>query len=210
MDNGTGGQPEETIHLAHPLNVAAGQVIVDRDHMRALAGQGVQIEGRGRGQGLAFTGLHLGDPALMQDNAADQLHIVMPLAKHPAGGLANHGKGLRQQVVQRFPLGNPLPELDSLTGEFRVTERLNGRLQIVDPGHGTAQLFDNSVVFAAKNLGECLYHFLKLSFMIDSTILSVLVFRHLSPAIQISASSSQSGNCGQFRQSLHILCGSSR
>ncbi len=37
----------------------------------------------------------------MQHHAADQLHVVGPLAQHPLGGLTDGGEGLVQQVVQR-------------------------------------------------------------------------------------------------------------
>jgi hypothetical protein len=60
---------------AHPLGVAAGQVVVDGDHVDALAGERVQIHGQRGDQRLAFAGLHLRDFAAMQDDAADQLHV---------------------------------------------------------------------------------------------------------------------------------------
>ena len=36
-------QPEEPVHAAHPLAVAFGQVVVDRDDVDALAAQGVEV-----------------------------------------------------------------------------------------------------------------------------------------------------------------------
>jgi hypothetical protein len=38
------GQAEELVDLAHPLGVAAGQVVVDRDQVDAPAGERVQVE----------------------------------------------------------------------------------------------------------------------------------------------------------------------
>ena len=55
--------PEEAVEAAHPLRVAAGQVVVDRDDVHALAFERVQVGGQGRDQRLAFAGLHLGDLA---------------------------------------------------------------------------------------------------------------------------------------------------
>ena len=86
--------------LAHPLTVALGQVVVHRDDVDAPAGQGVQIGGQSGYQGLALAGLHLGDPALVQHDAAHQLHPVGPHAQHPVRGLPHGGKSLRQDIIQ--------------------------------------------------------------------------------------------------------------
>ncbi len=48
VDDQADREAEEAVHLAHPLAVAAGQVVVDRDNMYPLAGQGVEISGQHR------------------------------------------------------------------------------------------------------------------------------------------------------------------
>ncbi len=93
-------QTQETVDLAHPLGIAAGQVIVHRDDVYALRGQGVQVGGQGRHQRLAFAGAHLGDLAVVQDHAADELDIEMTHAQHPPAHLAHHGEGIGEQVFQ--------------------------------------------------------------------------------------------------------------
>ena len=97
-----GGQPEERVDLPHPLRVAAGEVIVHRDHMHAATGERIQIHRKGRDQRLAFAGLHLGDVAFVQHHAADQLHVEMPLAEGALGRLADGCEGRDQDVVQRL------------------------------------------------------------------------------------------------------------
>ena len=84
-------QAVEHIERAHPLGVSFREVVVDGDHMDAFARQGIEEHRKRRHEGLAFTGGHLGDLALMQDDAADQLHVVMDhvpgdhvAAGHPA------------------------------------------------------------------------------------------------------------------------------
>jgi hypothetical protein len=62
--------------------------------------QRVQIDGERRDQGLALAGAHLGDLAAMEDDAADQLHVVMALAERALRRLAHRGEGLGQQIVQ--------------------------------------------------------------------------------------------------------------
>ena len=68
------GQSQELVDLPHPFRVSFGQVIVDGNNMDALAFQRVQVGRHGGNKGLAFTGTHLGDTSLVQDNAADQLY----------------------------------------------------------------------------------------------------------------------------------------
>ena len=63
------GQAEKLINRAHPLTVARGQVIVDGDDMDAAAGQGVEIDGQGGNQRLAFAGGHFGDFARVQGDS---------------------------------------------------------------------------------------------------------------------------------------------
>ena len=124
VDDHAGGQAEEAVDLAHPAGVAAGEVIVDGDDVDALAGERIQVDRERCDQRLAFAGLHLGDVALVQHHAADQLNVEMALAERPLGGLAHRGEGGHQQVVQRLALGELLLELggaglERLVGEFR-------------------------------------------------------------------------------------------
>lgn len=92
----------------------------------------VQVHRKRCDQRLAFAGLHLGDVALVQHDAADQLDVEMALAERPLGGLAHGGEGGHQQVVERLAFGELLLEfggagLQRLVGEFRDL-----RLQRVD------------------------------------------------------------------------------
>ena len=71
----TDGQPEPAEELTHPLGVAPGQVIVDRDHVDAQPGQGVEENGQGGHERLAFARGHFRDASLVQAHAADELDI---------------------------------------------------------------------------------------------------------------------------------------
>ena len=95
---------------AHPLGVAAGQVVVDRDDVDALAGERVQVGRQRRDERLAFAGLHLGDAAAVQHHAADELHVEVPHVEHAAAGLADDARRLGQQVVERLALVGALAE----------------------------------------------------------------------------------------------------
>ena len=141
---------EEAVDLPHPVGVAAGQVVVHRDDVHALAGQRVEVDGQGGDQRLALAGLHLGDLAVVQHHAADQLHVEMPLAERALGGLAHHGEGLRQQVVQRGAAGQPLAELGGLGPQRLVRQRLHGRLQRIDLRHPALIGLERTIVGGAE------------------------------------------------------------
>ena len=115
-------QAEELVEAAHPLRVALGQVVVDRDDVDALAVERVQIARQGGDQRLAFAGLHFGDFAAVQHHAADQLHVEMPHVEDAAAGFADHGEGLDQQVVERGALRDSLFEFDGFRGQIDVGE----------------------------------------------------------------------------------------
>ena len=124
VDNETHLEAEETVHLTHPLAVALGKVIVDGDDMDTLAAQCVKVGGEGSHQRLTFTGLHLGDAALMEDDAADELHRVGAHAQHAVGCLADGGKSLGENVVQRLAVLETLLKFHRLCLQLGVGESL--------------------------------------------------------------------------------------
>ena len=139
------GHAEEAVDPAHPLGVAAGQVVVDGDDVNALALERVQV-GRQRGdERLAFAGLHLGDLALVEHGAADQLHVEVPHVEHAAAGLAHDGEGLGQQVVERLAVGEALAELGGLAAQLLVGERLERGLEGADLADDRTQTFSDRV-----------------------------------------------------------------
>ena len=78
------GEAEGGVDRAHPLGVAAGEVVVDGDDVDALAGERVEHDGERAGQRLALAGLHLGDRAGVEDHAADHLDVEVAHA-HACG-----------------------------------------------------------------------------------------------------------------------------
>ena len=117
------GEAHELVDLAHPLAVAAGQVVVDGHDVHAFAGQGVEVGGQSGHQRLALAGLHLRDAALMQAYAADHLHGIGPEPYGAVGGLAAGGEGVGQNIVQRFAGFEALLELRRLGLELLVRQR---------------------------------------------------------------------------------------
>ncbi len=132
MDDHAGGHAEEGIDLTHPGRVAPGEVVVDGDDVDALACERVEIDRKRRHQRLAFAGLHLGDVAFMQYQAADQLHVEMALAERPLGRLAHGGEGRNQDVVERLAFGELLAELGGAGLQRLVRQRGDFRFERVD------------------------------------------------------------------------------
>jgi len=65
------------MNLPHPLRITFGKVIIDRNDVYPFSGKSIQICRKRRHKGLTFTGLHLGNTPLMQNNSANQLYPVM-------------------------------------------------------------------------------------------------------------------------------------
>ena len=153
------GQAQEAVELAHPLAVALGQVVVDRDDVDAFAGEGVEVGGQGGHQGLALAGLHLGDAALVEDDAADKLHPVGAHAQHPPGRLPADGKGLGQDIVGGLAVFQAGLELVGLGPEFLVAEGLIGLLQGLNLLHKGLDLLELPLRAGAEDLLEQVTHF---------------------------------------------------
>ena len=154
VDDQTHGKTHEAVYLAHPLGVALGQIVVDGDDVDALAGQCVQVGGQRGHQRLTFTGLHLGDAALMQHDAAHQLDGIGAHPQHTVGGLPHGGKGLRQNVVQRLAVLQTSLELRRLGLQLGVGQRLVLVLQRRDLVHDGIDALQLTLAVCSENLGK--------------------------------------------------------
>ena len=108
------------MYLSHPLRIALCQIVIDRNDLYAFSCQGIQVCGTGRYQRLTFTGTHLSDTSLMKHNTADQLYREMLHIERSLCSFPNGGKCLRQKVIQRLTLCQPLPEDPGLIAQFLV------------------------------------------------------------------------------------------
>ena len=144
-------EPEEAVDLAHPFAIAAGQIIVHRDHVHALAGERIQIDRERRNQRLAFARSHLGDRALVKHHAADQLDVERTLAERPLGGLADGGEGRHQKVIERRTGRKFGPELLGTGAQLVVRELLELGLQRVDRVHLGPKRLKPAVIDRAKD-----------------------------------------------------------
>ena len=161
-------QAQEAVHAAHPLAVAFGQVVVDRDDVHALAGQRVEVGGQHAGQGLALTGLHLGDVAEVQRRAAHDLDVERALAQHPPGRLAGHRERLGQQVVEVLAAGDALLELVGLGAQFGVGQLLDVVGQGVDVVSDPLEALDHATFAEAQQLRQHSYFPCGLDDLVDA------------------------------------------
>ena len=104
------GHPEPLEDGPVPLGVALGEVVVDGDEVDAGAGERVQVERERGDEGLALTGLHLGDVALVEDDPAHHLDVEHALLRLAPARLAHGGVGLEEQLVERLAVLEPLAQ----------------------------------------------------------------------------------------------------
>jgi len=152
VDDDPDGKPEKVVEFAHPGRVALGQVVVDRDEVHTLAGQGVQDHRQGGHQGLAFTGFHLGDLALMQGDTADKLDIKMAHAKRAHRAFAHQGEDFGQHVVQGATVCRFLTQFHHPGTDGVVGQGLYARLEGVDGFDHGAQILEIALVARPDDL----------------------------------------------------------
>ena len=150
----THSKTEETVQSSHPVRVAGRQVVIDRDDMDALAGNGIEVGRQRADQRLAFTGAHFGDFAVVQHHAADHLDVEVTHAEGTHTGFANHREGFGEQIVKRFAIGVALAELVRLGAQGFIAQGLCGRFERIDTLDGLGVLLDQPVIAAAENLFE--------------------------------------------------------
>lgn len=107
---------------AHHLGVTLGQVVVHRDQVDALARERIEVGGERADEGLALTGLHLGDIPEVERGAAHHLYVVVALAEDALGGLTDGRERLGEQVVQALTVGVPLLVLIGESPQLGVGE----------------------------------------------------------------------------------------
>ena len=121
-EDAAGGQPQEAVDAPHEVGLVLGEVVVDGHDVNALAGQGPQVGGHRGHEGLALTGLHLGDVAAVEGRPAHDLDVVGAHAQDAVGRLHDRGEGLGQQVVEGLPVLVALLELISHLAQLGVGE----------------------------------------------------------------------------------------
>src|SRR5262249_28585317 len=101
---------------------------------------------------LSLARLHLADHSLVEDHAADELHVVVAHFERALAAFAANGERLDHEVVDRRAVVELLLELERLGLELRVTELQDRGLELVDLLDERPELFDLTLVRRAKEL----------------------------------------------------------
>ena len=117
-------------------------------------GERVQIERLGRDEGLALTGLHLGDVALVEDDAAHQLDVEEAHADRALERLPDRRERLEEDVVEVLAVLDALLELDRLRGELVVGQLLELGLERADVARLLGEALEAPAFAEAENLFE--------------------------------------------------------
>src|SRR5215813_6985036 len=80
--NGVDAQTQEAVDRPHPCGVAAGEIVVESQHVNATTGARIQTCRRHSRQSLALAGLHLDELSATQRNAGHHLDVERPHAQH--------------------------------------------------------------------------------------------------------------------------------
>src|SRR5205807_1750358 len=87
---------------------------------------------KGRYERLSFTRLHFGDAAVVKEIASNQLHVEVTHVEGAFAGLADDGKSVRHQVVQRLAFFGASLEFRSFGLKLFVGEGRDSRLAFVN------------------------------------------------------------------------------
>jgi len=115
---------EQLVHRPRPLGVALREVVVDGDEVDAAPDEPVQVERLDGDEGLPLAGLHLGDVALVEGDAAHELDVEEADADRALERLANGRVRLEDQIFERLAVLQPELELDGLRTELVVRQLL--------------------------------------------------------------------------------------
>ena len=153
-------QSQELMYLTHPLRVTLRQIVIDGNDMDTLAFQSIQISGKGGHQSLTFTGTHLCDTSLMQDDTTDQLYSVVLHIQNTLCSLSYGCIRLRKQIVQGLSIVQTLLVLLGLAAQFLIGKCLHRRTECLDLVHQGLNTLQFSGTVRAKYLLNNAHFFL--------------------------------------------------
>ncbi len=104
----------EHVQRSHPFRVTLRQVVVDGDHVHSASRERSEKYRQGRHEGFAFAGGHFCDLALVENDAADELHVIVD---HVPFDLVAAGEPM---VFPDGFISVNRHEVASLAGEFAV------------------------------------------------------------------------------------------
>ena len=150
----TDAQAQKLVDRSHPFGITPGQIVIHRDHVNTVTGQGVEVDSKSGDQGFPFPGLHLSNFALMKDFTTDELHVEMTHTQGTSTRFANCGKGFGENIVKRFALFQTGFEFGGLRFQISIRELGDTPLQLIDASHQGLNPFQLSLVMTPDDLGQ--------------------------------------------------------
>ena len=141
------------MNLTHPLRVTLGQIIVDCDDTYALSFKSVQICRKCTDESLTFTGSHLSDTSLMQDDATDQLNMEVFHSQNTSRSFAHDRIGFGKNVIEGLSARETVLEFRCLCLQFFIRERQHIGAKCLDLIYDRHDTFEFPVTMSAE------YHF---------------------------------------------------
>ena len=108
------------MNASHPVGITVCQVVIDRDNVYTLSFQCVQIRRQDTGLGFTFTGLHLGDTALMDNDTTEDLNFIVLLVQNTACSFSGNGKCFAEDVVQGLAFRQAILKLLRLCAQLLI------------------------------------------------------------------------------------------
>ena len=127
------------------------QVIIHGHHVNALACKRTQIRRHGGNQSLAFTGLHFGNVAAVQGNAAHDLNVEGALTQGSPRGFTHGREGLDEDVVQSFAFFEALLEFVRFTAQFLIAQGFKIFLKSINLGSKPVELTQGTSFSSSKD-----------------------------------------------------------
>ena len=118
--------------------------------MNTLSLQRIQIGRKNCDQGLTFTGFHFSDSALMQNDAANELHTVRAHSQYAVCCLTANSKSLRQKVIQRLTFLIAALEFIGFFTELLIRQLADLRAKRFNPINDRHQFFDLTFRMCSK------------------------------------------------------------
>ena len=123
------GKAEKFIGRPHPVSITLGEILVHGNDVHGAAANRVQVRWQDRNKRLALTCTHLGDIAVVQHHASDQLDIECAHAQSAQAGLACYGESLRLQLFECLAIGIALAKFVDFGPQGFVIQRLQALLE---------------------------------------------------------------------------------
>ena len=138
--------------------------------MNVVAGEGVEVAGQRRHQRFAFARFHLGDVAIVERHAADELHVEVAHAERTYRCFADCCKCFGQNRIEALAAFETFPKLNRQMCELNIVELLHVGLERADMIGNLLVVLNLSAFAERKEFGEKSRHLICRPVLVDLMI----------------------------------------